>query len=61
MLCRNSHCYAYRLMVALNKIHPEWDINDGVVRVSLLHYNTPSEVETIITALEQILSKPSLG
>ncbi|KAK9808392.1 hypothetical protein WJX73_010186 [Symbiochloris irregularis] len=54
--CRNGHAYAFRLLTALNRINPDWDINDGVVRVSLLHYNTPAEVETIIAALEEILS-----
>lgn len=30
-------------------------VEEGVVRVSLLHYNTPEEVEGLIQALERIL------
>ena len=34
-----------------------WDggADDGVVRVSLLHYNTPAEVAALIVALEAVL------
>ena len=53
--CRNGHAYAHRLLTALVRFHPSWDVNDGVVRISLLHYNTPAEVDSIISALEQIL------
>ncbi|TPW10654.1 MAG: hypothetical protein FD129_1856, partial [bacterium] len=47
---RQGHMYAYRLCTALG-IDPE----DGVVRVSLLHYNTPAEVERLIGILDGIL------
>ena len=53
--CRNGHQYAHRLMTALVQAYPEWDVNDGVMRLSLLHYNTPEEVEAAIQALEDIL------
>lgn len=43
---------AYRLLEALGV-----DVNDGVVRISLLHYNTPGEVQRLIEALDRVLSK----
>jgi selenocysteine lyase/cysteine desulfurase len=48
---RHGHMYAYRLLTALRLP----DINDGVVRVSLLHYNTPAEVQGLIKALTTVL------
>ena len=39
--------YAYRLCQALG-LDPE----DGIVRVSLLHYNTDEEIERLIEVLE---------
>ena len=45
-----GHFYAHRLMTNLG-IDPE----DGVVRISLVHYNTGSEVDRILVALEQAL------
>lgn len=47
---RNGHMYAYRLCEALGI-----DVDEGVVRVSLAHYNTTEEVERLIQALEEIL------
>jgi cysteine desulfurase family protein (TIGR01976 family) len=47
---RNGHMYAWRLCEALG-IDPE----DGVVRVSLLHYNTPGEVERLLEVLDAVL------
>jgi len=47
---RNGHMYAHRLCTALG-IDPE----DGVVRVSLVHYNTPEEIERLIELLEEIV------
>lgn len=46
---RSGHMYAYRLCRALG-LDPE----DGVVRASLLHYNTPGEVERLIEVLEAL-------
>ena len=43
--------YAYRLLKALRVP----DLDDGVVRISLLHYNTPAEVEGLIRALKTVL------
>ena len=48
--CSSGHFYAYRLCEALGL-----DTNDGVVRISLVHYNTIEEVEKIIKTLEQVL------
>jgi len=44
---RHGHMYAYHLCEALGLV-PE----DGVVRVSLVHYNTMDEVERLIEVLE---------
>ena len=48
--CRNGHMYAYRLVEFYNV-----DLNDGVVRLSLLHYNTEEEVDYLISILDKIL------
>ena len=45
-----GHCYAYRLIEALGI-----DVDDGVVRTSLVHYTSPEEVERLLTALDQLL------
>jgi selenocysteine lyase/cysteine desulfurase len=47
---RNGHMYAHRLCKAIG-IDPE----DGVVRVSLVHYNTPEEIEQLIQVFEEVL------
>jgi cysteine desulfurase family protein (TIGR01976 family) len=47
---RNGHMYAHRLCKAI-EIDPE----DGVVRISLVHYNTPEEIERLIDLFEQVL------
>ncbi len=43
---RNGHMYAWRLCEALG-IEP----TDGVVRASLVHYNTPEEIERLLATL----------
>lgn len=48
---RHGHMYAYRLCEALGI-----DPTDGVVRISLLHYNTPGEVAGVLTALDEVLA-----
>ena len=47
---RHGHMYAYHLCEAAGL-----DPDDGVVRVSLVHYNTPEEIERLITVLDQAL------
>jgi cysteine desulfurase family protein (TIGR01976 family) len=47
---RFGHFYAYRLCVALG-LEPD----DGVVRTSLVHYNTTDEVERLIAFFERAL------
>jgi selenocysteine lyase/cysteine desulfurase len=47
---RHGHMYAYHLCEALG-LDPE----DGVVRVSLVHYNTMDEVDRLIEVLETAL------
>ena len=48
--CESGDFYATRLITDLG-IDPE----DGVVRISLVHYSSPSEVQKILEALDQAL------
>lgn len=50
---RYGHFYAYTLVSSLS---PSLDVEDGVVRISLVHYNTLEEVVKIIEVLEEILA-----
>ena len=45
--------YAHRCIEALGI-----DPNDGVVRVSMVHYNTEDEVDRLLSALDEILVRP---
>ena len=47
---RHGHMYAYHLCEALG-LDPE----DGVVRISLVHYNTPDEIERLIEVMDSAL------
>ncbi len=49
--CGHGHFYAKRLIEALGIE----DADDGVVRCSMVHYNTPQEVERLIGALDRVL------
>jgi len=48
---KNGHFYAYRLLKAMEVP----DLNDGVLRLSLSHYNTEEEVERCVVALREAL------
>ncbi|KAH9846766.1 PLP-dependent transferase [Lenzites betulinus] len=50
---RYGNFYAYTLIDTLS---PKTDVNDGVVRISLVHYNTVEEVERIIATLDEVLA-----
>ncbi|KAI0782918.1 pyridoxal phosphate-dependent transferase [Abortiporus biennis] len=50
---RWGHFYAYTLVDTLD---PKVDINDAVVRISLVHYNTVEEVNEIIEILKEALA-----
>ncbi|KAK0465638.1 pyridoxal phosphate-dependent transferase [Armillaria novae-zelandiae] len=50
---RYGHFYAYTLVDGLQ---PKLDIDDGVVRISLVHYNTVEEVQRIIGILKEVLA-----
>jgi len=52
---RHGHCYARRLAVRLAGLGMLHDPDDGVVRASLLHYNTAGEVGRLIECLDEIL------
>jgi len=45
-----GHCYAYRLIKSLGL-----DIDDGIVRTSLVHYTSSEEVTRLIETLDHIL------
>lgn len=47
---RHGHMYAHRLCTALG-IEPE----DGVVRVSLVHYNSMDDLERLFVVLDEVL------
>ncbi len=47
---RHGHMYAYHLCEAVGR-----DPDDGVVRVSLVHYNTLEEIERLIAVLDRAL------
>ncbi|KAG6811398.1 hypothetical protein H0H92_007642 [Tricholoma furcatifolium] len=51
---RYGHFYAYSLV---NELSPKVDIDDGVIRVSLVHYNTVEEVHRIIDILREVLAE----
>lgn len=49
---RWGHFYAYSLV---DDLSPKLDVDDGVVRISLVHYNTVQEVNRIIEILKEVL------
>ncbi len=48
--CGHGHFYAHRLIQAL-----ALDPDDGVVRLSMVHYNTAEEVARALTVLDRVL------
>ncbi|KAH7922542.1 PLP-dependent transferase [Leucogyrophana mollusca] len=50
---RYGHFYAYTL---IDNLSPKLDVDDGVVRISFVHYNTVGEVERVIDILKEILA-----
>jgi selenocysteine lyase/cysteine desulfurase len=52
--CRNGHFYSKRLCEEVLKIP---DADDGVVRCSLLHYNTVEEVEGLVKVLDEVIKE----
>jgi cysteine desulfurase family protein (TIGR01976 family) len=49
---RNGHFYAVRLLEALGV-----DLVDGVLRISLVHYNTAEDVDRLLAGLEALLGR----
>ncbi len=49
--CESSHFYAYRLITDLG-FEPE----DGLVRISLVHYTSMEEVDRILVALDSVIN-----
>jgi cysteine desulfurase family protein (TIGR01976 family) len=52
---RYGHFYAYRMCARLADAGRLHDVEDGVVRASLLHYNTIEEVDRLIACLDELL------
>ena len=52
---RFGHFYAYRLCDRLAQEGVLHDAEDGVIRVSMLHYNTLDEIDGLIKCLEDLL------
>ena len=50
---RYGHFYAYTLV---DDLQPQLDIEDGIVRISLVHYNTVEEAKRLIRILDQVLA-----
>lgn len=50
---RYGHFYAYTLV---DSLQPKIDLGDGVVRISLVHYNTVEEVQTLVKILKEVLA-----
>ncbi|KAI0685569.1 PLP-dependent transferase [Cytidiella melzeri] len=51
---RYGHFYAYTLV---EQLEPKLNLNDAIVRISLVHYNTVKEVQSIIDVLKDILEQ----
>jgi selenocysteine lyase/cysteine desulfurase len=49
---RHGHFYAYSLV---DNLRPKLDVDDGLVRISLVHYNTVEEVEKIVDVLREVI------
>ncbi len=47
----HGHFYGYRVVEAVGVT----DMEDGVIRVSMVHYNTLEEVDTLIAALDEVI------
>jgi len=52
--CRSGHFYSKRLCEQVLGIQ---DADDGIIRCSLLHYNTKEEVQGLVKVLEEIIDK----
>lgn len=50
--CRNGHFYSKRLCEEVLQIK---DADDGVIRCSLLHYNTKEEAQALVKILSEII------
>ena len=50
---RYGHFYAYSL---IDELSPKVDTDEGVVRISLVHYNTVEEVQRIVSILDEVLA-----
>ncbi|KAF8184396.1 pyridoxal phosphate-dependent transferase [Pholiota molesta] len=55
---RYGHFYAYTMV---DQLSPKIDIDEGVVRISLVHYNTVKEVEKIIEILKEVFAQDDLS
>ena len=49
---RYGNFYAYTLV---DTLEPKVDVNEGLVRISLVHYNTIEEVDRLLEVLDEAL------
>jgi selenocysteine lyase/cysteine desulfurase len=49
-------CGYFGAYYLIDNLRPKLDMNDGVVRISLVHYNTVEEVEKIVDVLREVLA-----
>ncbi|PYI28187.1 PLP-dependent transferase [Aspergillus indologenus CBS 114.80] len=50
---RSGHMYSHRLVKDIIGLD---DIEDGVVRISMLHYNTEEELESLVKVLREVVA-----
>ncbi|RLL93701.1 hypothetical protein CFD26_101915 [Aspergillus turcosus] len=53
---RHGHMYSHRLLKDVVGLE---DVDDGVVRISMLHYNTEEEITLLVESLREIISSLS--
>ncbi|PWY83539.1 PLP-dependent transferase [Aspergillus heteromorphus CBS 117.55] len=50
---RSGHMYSHRLLKDIIGLE---DIDDGVVRISMLHYNTEEEITSLVQVLREVIA-----
>jgi selenocysteine lyase/cysteine desulfurase len=49
-------CGYFGAYYLIDNLRPKLDMNDGVVRISFVHYNTVEEAEKIVDVLREVLA-----
>ncbi|PYH97727.1 PLP-dependent transferase [Aspergillus ellipticus CBS 707.79] len=50
---RSGHMYSHRLVKDIMRLE---DLEDGVVRISMLHYNTEAEITSLVEMLREVIA-----